>query len=139
MLVLLCCSDKPTLDPDQPTLGPDHLSEFFEAVRGAKERWSDIGTSMGFSHEELFEITYTNGLTDDTGYFRELLKRWLNRAPPRHSFPQVEELASALREAGMHRTAYDLEHNSFTDHLLSKLNSEGWEISIRYVILFSIS
>ena len=121
MLVLLCCSDKPTLESDQPTLGPDHLSEFFEAVKGAKEKWKNIGTSIGFRHRELDAITCTIGLTDDTGYFRELLKRWLNRAPPRHSFPRVEELASALREAGMHRTAYDLEHNSFTDHLLSKL------------------
>ena len=121
MLVLLCCSDKPTLESDQPTLGPDHLSEFFEAVKGAKEKWKNIGTSIGFRHGELDAITCTIGLTDDTGYFRELLKRWLNRAPPRHSFPRVEELASALREAGMHRTAYDLEHNSFTDHLLSKL------------------
>ena len=121
MLVLLCCSDKPTLDPDQPTLGPDHLSEFFEAVRGAKEKWRNIGTSMGFSHRELSEIQHYIGLTDVTGYFQELLKRWLNRAPPRYSFPQVKELASALCEAGMYRTAYDLEHNSFTDHLLSKL------------------
>ena len=118
MLVLLCCSDKPT---DQPTLGPDHLSEFFETVRGAKEKWSDIGTSMGFSHEELRGITHTIGLTDDTDYFQELLKRWLNRAPPQYSFPRVEELASALREVRMDRTAYDLEHHSFTDHLLSKL------------------
>ena len=121
MLVLLCCSDKPTLESDQPILGPDHLSEFFETVRDAKKKWRNIGTSMGFSREELSEIQHTIGLTDDTGYFQELLKRWLNRAPPRYSFPQVEELASALREAGMHRTAYDLEHHSFTDHLLSKL------------------
>ena len=139
MLVLLCCSDKPTLDPDQPTLGPDHLSELFDTVRSAKEKWRNIGTSMGFSNVELTAITNTTGLTDDTDYFQELLKRWLNRAPPQYSFPRVEELASALHEVRMDRTAYDLEHNSFTDHLLSKLNSEGWEISIWYVILFSIS
>ena len=121
MLVLLCCADNPTLDPDQPTLGPDHLSEFFETLIFAKEKWRNIGTSMGFSREELSKIRNTDGLNDDTGYLQELLKRWLNRAPPHYSFPRLEELASALRQAGMHLTAYNLEHNSFTDHLLSKL------------------
>ena len=106
---LMCCADK-------PTLGPDHLSELFETVRGAKEKWRNIGTSLGFSYEELSEIPRTIGLTDDSEYFHELLRRWLNRAPPRYSFPQVEELASALRKAGRHQTVYDLEHcRSFTD------------------------
>ena len=103
----MCCSDK-------PTLGPDHLNELFVTVKGAKEKWRNIGTFMGFGHE-LDEIPRTIGLTDDTGYFQELLKRWLNRAPPQYSFPHMEELASALREAGMHRTAYNLEHYSFVN------------------------
>ena len=107
LLILLCCADK-------PTLGPEHLSELFDIVKGAKAKWRNIGTSMGFSHEELSEIPHTIGLTDDTGYFQELLQRWLNRAPPRYSFPRVEELASALREVRMDRTAYNLEHHSFT-------------------------
>ena len=108
---LMCCADK-------PTLGPDHLSELFETVKGAKEKWSDIGTRLGFGHE-LDEIPRTIGLTDDSGYFRELLKRWLNRAPPQYTFPRVKELASALREARMHRTAYDLEHHSLGVLLIS--------------------
>ena len=103
----MCCAD-------EPPLGPEHLSELFDIVKGAKEKWRSIGTSLGFSHE-LDGIPRTIGLTDDSGYFQELLKRWLNRAPHRYSFPRVEELASALREAGMHLTAYNLEHHSFTD------------------------
>ena len=104
MIVHVSCS---IVTAGRATLGPEHLDKLFVTVLAAKEDWRAIGTSLGFGIEELNEITGVISMHNSHGFFQELLRRWLNRAPPNHPFPQVRHLASALRDVGMHRIALD--------------------------------
>ena len=79
-------------------------------MKSASEKWAAIGTELGFKIKDMGEIRRTDTLHEDTQYFEELIKRWLNQAPPDHSFPHLNKLVTALREVGMERTAYELEN-----------------------------
>ena len=82
-------------------------------MKAAKQKWRAIGTELGFQDEELREIPHTTALNDETDYFKELLRRWLDQAPPNHPFPHVKDLATALRApaVGKERTAFHLEQS----------------------------
>ena len=70
-----------------------------------------MGEALGFTVQDLNDIERAKGKGEDYYCFQELLLRWLKRAPPLHPFPHVKQLADALRAAGEHRTAYELEHS----------------------------
>ena len=82
-------------------------------MKAAKQKWKAIGTELGFEDEELREIPHTTALNNDTDYFKELLRKWLDQAPPNHPFPHVKDLATALRApaVGKERTAFHLEQS----------------------------
>ena len=66
--------------------------------------------ALGFLDAELTEIEHKPLLIPegDTGYFREMLSRWLKWAPSNHLWPTLEALALALNKAGEESLAYDL-------------------------------
>ena len=35
------------------------------------------------------------------GYFREMLSQWLRWAPPKHEWPTITDLQSAVQESGL--------------------------------------
>ena len=81
-------------------------------VGKASHRWQAIGLNVGFLKSELDEIQNKPLLVAEgsNGFFRELLGRWLNWAPPDHKFPTGSDLASALRmsNVGEERLAHGL-------------------------------
>ena len=81
-----------------------------KAVSEAAAKWRALGRKLGFTHDELGDVTRCPGLKEDKDYMDELLSRWLKWAPPNHLFPCVEGLATALRSksVGEERTAYDM-------------------------------
>ena len=76
--------------------------------KGAAPSWGNIANELNFTFEDKIAITHTPGLNDDEGYFQALLHRWLKREP---HLTTVEVLANALRLAGEHRLARNLECN----------------------------
>ena len=97
---------------DVPTLGPEHLDVLAAVVDGAKEKWKDVGKALDFPASELQEVARAMDKDGDNFCLQELLKRWLDRAPPLYPFPHVKQLADALRtSAKKHKNAYDLEHH----------------------------
>ena len=104
-------STSPAKDTDEPTLGPEHLDQLAKAVRDAKDSWRAVGEALGFTVQDLDDIEHARGRGENGNCFQELLKRWLDRAPPVHSFPRVKQIADALRAVRKHRTAYELEHS----------------------------
>ena len=49
------------------------------------------------------------GRHGDDDYYAAMVRRWLDWAPPRHSYPTLHALADALRAAGKERLANILE------------------------------
>ena len=86
------------------------LSVLTRTLKGAAARWKTIGLALGFLDDELTIIQRKPLLIPegDTGYFRDMLSRWLKWAPPNHRWPTLEVLAAALNEAGEECLAYDL-------------------------------
>ena len=82
--------------------------KLFRLLKGAAPSWGNIANELNFTFGDKIAITHTPGLNDDEGYFQALLHRWLKREP---HLTTVEVLANALRLAGEHRLAHDLEHN----------------------------
>ena len=99
------------MSQDVPTLGPEHLDRLAKLVKDAKDKWKGVGEALCFLPQELGDIERAKGKGEDYYCLQELLLRWLKRAPPFHFFPHVKQLADALRAAGEHRTAYELEHS----------------------------
>ena len=92
-----------------PLSRQDH-QRLCEAVSEAAAKWRALGRKLGFTHDELGDVTRCPGLNEDKDYMDELLSRWLKWAPPNHPLPCVEDLATALysKSVGEERTAYDL-------------------------------
>ena len=82
--------------------------KLFRLFKGASPNWGNIANELDFTFADKIAITHTPGLNDDEGYFQALLHRWLKREP---HLTTVEVLANALRLAGEHRLAHDLEHS----------------------------
>ena len=91
-------------------LGIEDHQWLCETVSNVAAKWRALGRELGFTHDELTEVTRCPGLHGDKDYMDELLSRWLKRAPPGHPLPCVEDLATALRSKSVReaRTAYDL-------------------------------
>ena len=86
------------------------LAGLTHTLKGAEAKWMTIGLALGFLDDELTIIQHKPLLIPEgvTGYFRDLLSRWLKWAPPNHRWPTLEALATALNEAGEEGRAYDL-------------------------------
>ena len=86
------------------------LKRILDCVRPAAPLWKDIGLNLGFTKSDLdlIQAKPLLLLEGPEGYLRELLGNWLQWAPPNHSLPALEALASAVRRTGKERVAYDL-------------------------------
>ena len=73
-----------------------------DTLKAAAPQWRDIGGTLGILDSDLNIIQHTPLLTVEgpSGYFREMLSRWLKLAPPNHDWPTVEALALALQRKG---------------------------------------
>ena len=84
-----------------------------ELAGTAANKWKEFGLALGFTNSELDEIKNTPTLMagGPEAYFRELLSRWLDWAPPNHSLPRMDTLLEALRSSTVRkeRLAYDIE------------------------------
>ena len=92
----------------------DCHTEIFHLTKKACPEWRNIGTQLGFTHNELSAITRENGLTREEHYYSAMLMKWLKWAPHKHYSPTVQKLSSALREVGKERVAYDLDKHYHT-------------------------
>ena len=115
--VLLCCPTdshrKRSVLIPKTTLDTEDLATLLELTRNAARQWVDIGLSLHFDKSELDEIQSHPLLIVEgvPGFFREMISRWLKRAPPNHGFPTIDDLVSALQSAGEENVAYNLEHH----------------------------
>jgi len=89
------------------------LLNLLTIVGGAATQWKTVGTLLGMLNSELATIEQRPLLISEgsTGYFREMLSQWLKRGPPRHDWPSIRSLVSAVRNAGQERMAHDLQEN----------------------------
>ena len=71
--------------------------------------WKPIGRELGYTEDELSSIVRETGQTGEEDYYAEMLRRWLDWAPPNHTYPSIPQLSSALRAVGKERMALDLE------------------------------
>ena len=75
-------------------------------LRPAASNWKGIGIELRFSMAELDEIEAdVRGVQDR---FARMLSKWLNRAPPHHDRPTIEDLARALRREDQGNLAHSL-------------------------------
>ena len=75
-------------------------------LRPAASNWRGIGIELKFSMAELDEIEAdVRGVQDR---FARMLSKWLNRAPPHHDRPTIEDLAEALRREDQENLAHCL-------------------------------
>ena len=79
-------------------------------MKPAVPEWKTIGGTLGFLDFDLSEIQQSPLLIPEgpTGYFREMLSRWLRWAPPYHPWPTLENLEKALQTSGQESLAFQL-------------------------------
>ena len=75
-------------------------------LRPATSNWKGIGIELKFSMAELDEIEADVRRVQDR--FARMLSKWLNRAPPHHDLPTIEDLAEALRREDQENLAHSL-------------------------------
>ena len=69
---------------------------------------------LGFTDNELSAIVREPGRTHEEHYYSAMLMRWLDRAPPHHYPPSVQQLSSALRKVGKKIVASDLDNHDWS-------------------------
>ena len=85
----------------------DHR-KVFEATQSASDGWRAIGWKLGFTEDQLDAIVHEPGRHGEMDYYRTMLRRWLDWAPPDHPYPSLQTLTSALLAVGKERQASDL-------------------------------
>ena len=92
----------------------DHHSVLLKQLTKHASAWRDIGTYLGFSQGELSNIQVNQSLlvNSPVSWLSAMLSQWLQWAPGdsrgSNSFATLEDLKSALRNAGLGVTAHDL-------------------------------
>ena len=86
------------------------LAILLDLLIPATPHWKEAGMALGFLDHELTTIERKPLLIQegDTGYFREMLSRWLRWAPPNHLWPTIEALQLALQRSGHENLAVSL-------------------------------
>ena len=103
-------------------LHEDHCTQLFRLTKKAADKWRVIGRELGFG-DELDKIVRELGRHGDEDYYEAMLKRWLDWAPPNHSYPTLSALVAAIRAVGKERLANELEGEGkklFCKYLTSK-------------------
>ena len=75
------------------------LANLYTVLSGAAVRWLDIGLQLGIHIDDLDAIKASPLLLYEgvRGFFRAMLKEWLQWTPPHHPYPTLEALISALK------------------------------------------
>jgi len=86
-----------------------------EQLLPTASHWKDLGLQLGLTLKELNTVESMPLLIPDgpAAFLREMLHRWLNRAPPSHPFPTITKLCDALRSCTVReeRLACDIEQH----------------------------
>ena len=82
----------------------DHR-KVFEVTQSASDGWRAIGWKLGFTEDQLDAIVHEPGRHGEMDYYRAMLRRWLDWAPPDHPYPSLQTLTSALHAVGKERQA----------------------------------
>ena len=85
----------------------DHR-KIFDATQTASDKWKAIGWRLDFSEDQLDAIVHEPGRHGEEDYYRAMLRKWLDWAPPDHSYPSLQSLTSALCAVGKEKQAADL-------------------------------
>ena len=85
----------------------DHR-KVFDATHSASDKWKAIGWRLGFSEDQLVAIVREPGQHGEEDCYRAMLRKWLDWAPPDHSYPSLQSLISTLCAVGKERQAADL-------------------------------
>ncbi|KAL5493687.1 hypothetical protein EMCRGX_G014899 [Ephydatia muelleri] len=91
---------------------PSHLPALFGHLEGLSPKWRDIGIKLGFSVQEIKKIERGNGLFETKHHLQELLRRWLEWAPPLHCSPQVQDLSRVLCSLGEEARVFKIEQDA---------------------------
>ena len=93
----------------------DHLSILLIQLQTHSAKWKEIGTFLGFRYSELENIQAKPFLMSGapTSWLQEMLANWFQWAPGDSrgstNFATLEDLKTALNQAGLGATAHDLE------------------------------
>ena len=98
-----------TTNATEILLDAGNHTEISQSTKSASNQWRAIGGKLGFTFDELDSIVHEPGRCGDVDYYEAMLRRWLDWAPPKHPFPSLQSLLTALRDVGKERLAYDLE------------------------------
>ena len=99
----------------KPTrLSDIHMASLLQQLSVHASAWREIGTYLGFNQGELNNIQANQFLSVNSpvSWLSAMLSQWLQWAPGdsrgSNSFATLEDLKSALRNAGLAVTAHDL-------------------------------
>ena len=88
------------------------MSSLLHPLSEHAAKWREIGTYLGFRPGELATICGHSLLLSPTDWLQEMLSQWLQWAPGdsrgSKSFATLEDLKTALYQAGLGATAHDL-------------------------------
>ena len=80
----------------------------YDATLSASDKWRSIGWKLGFTADQLDAIVHEPGRHGEDDWYMAMLRRWLDWAPPDHTYPSLQSLTSALCAVGKERQAADL-------------------------------
>ena len=87
---------------------PNELAFLMNHLQPMASHWKAFGLQLGLLPGELDNIEATHLLTPGgpPAFLQEVLKRWMNHAPP---FPTLSKLCDALRSPAVHQSRIALE------------------------------
>ena len=87
---------------------PDDLAFLMNHLQPMASHWKAFGLQLGLLPGELDNIEATPLLMSGgpPAFLQEVLKRWMNRAPP---FPTLSKLCDSLRSRAVHQSRIALE------------------------------
>ena len=93
-------------------LSDHHMSSLLHQLSEHAVKWREIGTYLGFRPGELDNICGHALRMSPTDWLQEMLAQWLQWAPAdgrgSNNFATLEDLKTALYQAGLGATAHDL-------------------------------
>ena len=94
-------------------IDPNDLEFVMNLLQPIAFCWKDLGVQLELKPEELKSIEATPLLIPGgpTAFLQEMMQRYLNFAPPSHTYPTLGKLCDALRNpaVGEKRIAQDVE------------------------------
>ena len=92
------------------TMTDKDLFVLLQILEPATPKWKTIGLALGFLYDQLTVIEQKPTLIPegDSGYICDMLNQQLKWAPPKHDWPTVTALATALQNCQQESLAVNL-------------------------------